>query len=116
MLLRNGVFDPAQLEAIVRDFRDAGLEPLDVAMMSLAEKVAVNAHAVTPRDIDTLRSLGLSDAEIFDVVLVAAARAFHSNTLEALGVPPSPELIEINGLLDLAGPPRSPAGRAEDRP
>ncbi len=106
VLLRNGLVDQSQLEAIVRNFRDAGLEPLEVAMMDLAEKVAIDAHRVGPADIEGLRSLGLDDGEIFDVVLAAAARAFYSKTLELLGVPPSPELIETNGLLDLV----------EDRP
>src|SRR5512141_1800208 len=43
VLLRNNVVDRPQLEAIVRDFRaaDADLEPVEVAMMDLAEKVAV---------------------------------------------------------------------------
>jgi uncharacterized peroxidase-related enzyme len=101
VLLRNEIVDRAQLEAIVRDFRGAGLEPVEVAAMDLAEKVAVEAHRVTAGDIDALRELGLGDAEILDIVLAAAARAFYSKTLEALGVPPSPELVETNGLLDL---------------
>jgi uncharacterized peroxidase-related enzyme len=104
VLLRNDIVDDAQLRAIVRDFRDAGLEPIEVAMMDLAEKVAVDAHRVTPGDIETLRAFGLTDAEILDVVLAAAARAFYSKTLEALGVPPSPELVQTNGLLDLVEP------------
>lgn len=103
LLLRNGVVDRAQLEAIVRDFRDARLEPLEVAMMDLAENVAIDAHRVTPADIETLRTLGLADAEILDVVLAAAARSFYSKTLEALGVPPCPELVETNHLLDMVG-------------
>ncbi len=101
VLLRNGIVDPSQLAAIVRNFRDAGREPLEVAIMDLAEKVAIDAHRVGPADIEGLRSLGLDDGEIFDIVLAAAARAFYSKTLESLGVPPSPELVETNGLLDL---------------
>ena len=101
MMLRNGLVDRSQLEAIVRNFRDAGLEPLEVAMMDLAEKVAIDAHRVGPADIEALRSFGLDDGEILDVVLAAAARAFYSKILESLGVPPSPELTETNGLLDL---------------
>ena len=112
VLLRNQFVDRPQLEAIVRDFHaaDADLDPVEVAVMDLAEKVAIEAHRVGPADIDGLRSLGLEDAEIFDVVLVAAARAFYSKTLESLGVPPSPELVETNGLLDLVEPPRAAVG------
>jgi uncharacterized peroxidase-related enzyme len=100
-LLRNGITDRAQLEAIVRDFRTAGLDPQDVAMMELGEQVALDADRVKPADIEALRGFGLADAEILDVVLTAAARSFYSKTLDALGVPASPELTETNGLLDL---------------
>jgi len=43
---------------------------------------------VTQADIERLRGLGLSDAEILDVVLAAAARCFFSKTLDALGCDP----------------------------
>jgi uncharacterized peroxidase-related enzyme len=105
VLLRNRIVDRAQLEAIMRDFRNAGLDPLEVAMMDVAEKVALDAHRVTPADVEALRAFGLGDAEILDVVLVAAARAFYSKTLEALGVPPSSELTETTALLDLVEVP-----------
>jgi len=110
LLLRNRIVEPAQLEAIIRDFHTAGLDPIEVALMDLAAKVAQDAQRVTPADIDALRALGLSDTEVFDVVLAAAARSFYSKTLEALGVPPSPELSETNALLDRVE--RVPAGSA----
>jgi uncharacterized peroxidase-related enzyme len=114
VLLRNGIVDRPQLEALVRDVHAAGLEPLEVAMMELGEKVAVDAGAVTLEDITALRAFGLTDAAILDVVLVAAARSFYSKTLDALGVPPSPELAGTNDLLDLvATPARATAPTAE---
>ena len=54
--------------------------------MDLADKVADDATTVQQADIDRLRSLGLSDTEILDIVLAAAARCFFSKTLDALGV------------------------------
>ena len=59
-----------------------------MAVMDLAEKVADDATSVTEADVQRLRGLGLCDAEIFDVVLAAAARCFYSKTLDALGVLP----------------------------
>ena len=100
VLLRNGMIDRPQLEALVRDVRGAGLPPVEVAMLELAEKVAVDAHRVEREDIERLQAFGLEDAQILDVVLAAAARAFYSKTLEALRVPPSPQLAETNDLLD----------------
>jgi uncharacterized peroxidase-related enzyme len=78
--------EPDALRAIVADHRDAGLDEVDVAVMDLADKVVVDATSVTEEDIDRLRALGLSDTDIFDVVVAAAARCFFSKTLDALGV------------------------------
>ena len=50
--------------------------------MDFAEKVAQDATTVTQADIERLRSLGLSDPEILDVVLAAAARCFFSKALD----------------------------------
>lgn len=65
-----------------------GLDEADRAVMELAEKVVDDATSVTQGDIDRLRELGLSDAEIADVVFAAAARCFFSKALDALGVVP----------------------------
>jgi hypothetical protein len=45
--------------------------------------------------VDKLRALGLTDAEIVDVVLAAAARCFFSKTLDALGVVPDASYAEL---------------------
>jgi uncharacterized peroxidase-related enzyme len=88
-------FDTGAVKAIVADHRRAGLSEIDVAVMDLAEKVADDANAVQQPDIDRLRSLGLSDEEIADVVLAAAARCFFSKTLDALGVQPDAKYADI---------------------
>jgi uncharacterized peroxidase-related enzyme len=82
----------------VRSFPD-GLDDADRAVMALAEKVATDATSVTQDDIDGLRRLGVSDAEIVDVVLAAAARCFFSKTLDALGVRPDAAFAEMEPLL-----------------
>lgn len=46
-------------------------------------------------DVQRLRGLGLSDAEILDVVLASAARCFFSKTLDALGVEADAALAEF---------------------
>ena len=86
-MLADRFLDAHAVRALARDHRSAGLGELDVAVMDLAEKVAADATAVTEEDVDALRRLGLSDAEIVDVVVAAAARSFFSKTLDALGVP-----------------------------
>jgi alkylhydroperoxidase family enzyme len=56
------------------------------AVQELARKVVADATSVTQEDVDKLRGFGLTEDEVFDVVLAAAARCFFSKTLDALGV------------------------------
>jgi uncharacterized peroxidase-related enzyme len=65
-----------------------GLDDVDRAIMAFAEQVVADAGAITQADVDALRAHGLSDGEIVDVVLAAAARCFFSKTLDALGALP----------------------------
>jgi uncharacterized peroxidase-related enzyme len=87
-ILLDGIVDAEQLTAIAQDHHAAGLDEVDIAVMDLADKVAGDATAVTQADIDRLRGLGLSDAEIFDVIAAASVRCFFSKALDALGVQP----------------------------
>lgn len=87
-VLANRFMEPEAVRAAITDHREAGLDPVDVAVMDLADKVAQDATSVTEDDIDQLRALGLGDAEIMDVVLAAAARCFFSKALDGLGVEP----------------------------
>ncbi len=79
---------PASVRDLVADHRAAGLDPVDVAVMDFAGAVAGDATRITQADIDRLRSLGLTEAEIFDVAAAAAARCFFSTALDALGIEP----------------------------
>lgn len=87
------------VRALVDEGSAEGLDDVDVAVMELAAKVAGDATAVTGGDIDRLRSLGLSDAEIFDVVAAAAARSFFSKVLDGLGVAPDARFAALDAAL-----------------
>lgn len=87
-VLMANFMEPEALRALVEDYTAADLKPVDLAVMTLADKVARDATAVDQNDVDELRELGLTDAEIVDVILAAAARCFFSKTLDALGVEP----------------------------
>ena len=67
----------------------------DQAVQRLARKIVQDATAVTQDDIDELRGHGLSDDEIFGVVLAAAARCFFAKTLDALCVQPDASFREL---------------------
>jgi len=85
-VLASQVFDDAAMREIVSGDASAVLEPAEVAMMEFARNVVLAADRITERDVATLRSHGLSDAEIFDIAATAAARCFFSKLLDALGV------------------------------
>ncbi|MEK9970596.1 MAG: peroxidase-related enzyme [Ferrovibrio sp.] len=74
--------------AVQKDFRSAGLQPRDVAMLAYAEKVARDATQVTQADIDALRAQGFSDANISDIALCAAFRCFIGRFFDAVGAGP----------------------------
>jgi alkylhydroperoxidase family enzyme len=94
-VLRSQFFSDAEVEAIVTDFRNAGLAPVEVAIMAFAEKVALHAHRVTLDDIGGLRDHGLTDDEILDVVLTASSRSFFSKTLDAICAEPDDVYTEM---------------------
>jgi uncharacterized peroxidase-related enzyme len=84
------------VRALVEDYRSADLEPVEVAVMDFADKVARDATSVTREDVEHLRSLGLGDEEILDVALAAAARCFFSKMLEAIGAEPDAKYQELD--------------------
>jgi len=94
-ILRKNFFSAEQLALIVKDFRNAGLTPEEVSIMSLAQKVTIKAHQVTEQDIEELRRFGLTDEEILDIVLACTARNFFSKTLDALGAAPDDIYFEL---------------------
>ncbi|HEY3613980.1 MAG TPA: hypothetical protein VGK92_09755 [Gaiellales bacterium] len=75
----------APVLAIARDRAAAGLSAVDLAVMALAERVVDDAAALDDDARQPLRELGLSEAEIGDVVLAASARCFFSKALDGLG-------------------------------
>ncbi|RPH55696.1 MAG: hypothetical protein EHM81_14225 [Chloroflexi bacterium] len=81
--------------AIAADYHNAGLEPVEVASMALAEKVILDQHGITQQDINGLLAYGLTDEEILDIVLTAAARSFYTKVLDALGAEPDDAYLEL---------------------
>lgn len=65
-----------------------GVDAADLAVVAFAEKVGRAGADVIAEDVGALRAQGLSDEEILDVVLSAAARCFFSTVLDALGLQP----------------------------
>ena len=101
-VLADRFLEPAAVAALVNDPLAAGLDETDSAVIELAENVARDASSVQQSDIDRLRGAGLSDAEIFDVVVAAALRSFFAKTLDGLGAQADAQFAQRfdGGLLD----------------
>src|SRR5262249_3311888 len=67
-LLAEQFYDPQTVSGL-----PAGLDDADAAIMAFAEKVVDDACSIGEEDLEQLRRLGLTDEEIVDVVLAAAA-------------------------------------------
>ncbi|MEU7866629.1 peroxidase-related enzyme [Dactylosporangium sp. NPDC049140] len=87
-VLRDRFYDAETVARIATDHADAGLSPADAAVMDFAERVAADPNGITAAEVDVLRGHGLSDAEILDVALTAAARCFFSTVIAAVGARP----------------------------
>jgi uncharacterized peroxidase-related enzyme len=79
-------FGEQELLGIAKDYRDAGLDEAEVAMMDFAIKLSTDSAAMDEADSQRLRDLGFSDREIVDITLAAAARNYLSRILQALDV------------------------------
>jgi uncharacterized peroxidase-related enzyme len=93
-MLRDRFYETEQVIQIATDHRHAGLADVDVAIMDFAEKVAETPSEISREDLEHLKSLGLSDRDILDVVLSVAARAFFTTVVDALGSPVEEEMVE----------------------
>jgi uncharacterized peroxidase-related enzyme len=85
-------------EQSMRDVADpsgANLDATDRAVMNFAMQVALDAPSITAADVQRLRDHGLSDPDIADVVFAAAARAFFTKVLDALGVEADAQLGQM---------------------
>ena len=96
-ILATGYYPAEQVVSIAGDGDETGaaLDAADAAVVRFARKVAEEADQITPEDVGELRRLGLSDADIFNVILAAAARCFFSKVLDATGTLPDAALNDL---------------------
>ena len=87
-MLKSGELDLVQLAAVARNDPQSPLTPEETEVMRFAEKVVLDASGITQADVDRLKDFGMTDAEILDITLAAAARCFFSKTLDALKAEP----------------------------
>ena len=90
-------YDEDALRAVMADPRSAGLDPGDLAAMDFADKIAADPTAATAADVQALREAGLSEQDIFQVVLAVTIRRFFAGTLDATGAEPDPVYDSLAG-------------------
>jgi uncharacterized peroxidase-related enzyme len=88
-------FSANEIQAIISDAAIGPLSAAELTMVNLAKKVARDASSVTAADVSALKEHGFTDAEIFDIVATAAARAFFSKLVEGLGADADSTFLDI---------------------
>jgi len=94
-ILATSYYPAEKVVSIAGDDVGDALDAADAAVVRFARKVAEEAEKITQEDIDELRDLGLSEVDVFNVILAAAARCFFSKVLDATGTLPDAVLHEI---------------------
>jgi uncharacterized peroxidase-related enzyme len=93
-VLKERILSPEEMRALATGDTSA-FSRTEVAMMDLARQVIADPSSVSQHDVDALRSGGLRDDEIFDVVATAAARSFFAKLCDALGAEPDSSFLEM---------------------
>jgi uncharacterized peroxidase-related enzyme len=76
----------ADVLALVRDWRSLPLPDDERTMLAFAEKLNNTPWDVTEADVQRLREVGLTDENVYDVVLLTAYRGFMNRVIAGLGV------------------------------
>lgn len=75
---------PETVKQVKTDFEKAAISPKLKALLAIAGKVQQSGKNVTAEDVARARSLGASDLEIHDTVLIAAAFCMYNRYVDGL--------------------------------
>jgi uncharacterized peroxidase-related enzyme len=87
-----GVSDPDLAASVIRG-SDDGLSDDERALAAWARKVARDPNHITAQDVESLRSVGFNDSQIFALTVFTALRLAFSTVNDALGVGPDASLL-----------------------
>jgi uncharacterized peroxidase-related enzyme len=73
-------------QAIIDDWREAGIDARLQAMLAFADKLTLDPRAMRRDDVDALREVGLDDRAILETVEVTAYFNFVNRLADGLGV------------------------------
>lgn len=89
--LRAILKDPVTADRITFDYKRAGLDDRDIAMLNYAVKITLEPAACDEVDIEELREFGFEDEDIWDIAEVAAMFNFTNRLASATGMLPNRE-------------------------
>lgn len=89
-------FSSEEIRAIAEQRPVESITEAEQEMMRFSRQVARDASTVEAADVERLKALGFSDAEVFDIAAVAAGRAFFTKVLDAVGSLPDAGFMSIN--------------------
>lgn len=89
--LRTALGDPVLGERISYDWRRAGLDARRTAICAYADKLTLRPRELTRADLQSLRDVGLSEAETWDVAEIAAMYNLTNRMAMATNMLPNPE-------------------------
>jgi hypothetical protein len=67
--------------------------------MDFAARVATDPGAIAAIDVDRLRAVGLSDREVFHVILAVCARRFFAGAIATASAAPDAALEPVAALI-----------------
>ncbi|MEW6635366.1 MAG: peroxidase-related enzyme [Actinomycetota bacterium] len=89
--LREALGDPILADRITLDYRRAGLDERRTAILDFAVKVTKEPLECSPKDLERLQRLGLTQEEVWDVVEIASMYNFTNRMSLACGMIPNEE-------------------------
>ena len=100
--------DPAWVDQLARDWRQAELTQRQRAMLAHAEKLTLQPAAMQRADVAALRAVGFEDADILALTEVVAYYAYANRIADGLGVAVEAWNIEPQEPPAEPSPPRGP--------
>ncbi len=89
--LREALGDPIMADRITLDYRRAGLDERCAAILDYAVKVTNEPLDCTPDDLERLKSFGLTEEEVWDIVEISSMYNFTNRMSLACGMIPNEE-------------------------
>ena len=76
------------------DLQSSAIRPQQRMLLQFVKKITDASHAITPTDIDTLRTAGWTDLQIAETIHITALFACFNRVVNAFGLP-SQELLQL---------------------